>query len=189
MHFKPQKKCQRFQKNQIGMSLIVVMIMLVIIGLVSAAAMRSATSGEKLANNIRVQNLAQQYAEAALRYCEAELRKADASRVSTLAESNIITVAVGGSTGWEQTASWLQSTGGAAASRTTLPLSSIKSSDSSFSPTTLPQCIVEKQTMADANVAYVVTARGFSPDYSADSTTGKTLSGSVVWLQSISFFE
>jgi hypothetical protein len=39
--------------------------------------------------------------------------------------------------------------------------------------------------MADANVAYVITARGFSPGYTADAVTGRTLSGSVVWLQSM----
>ena len=55
------------QTLQTGVSLIIVLIMLVIIGLTSAAAMRNATSGEKVTNNIRLQNLAQQYAEAALR--------------------------------------------------------------------------------------------------------------------------
>ena len=64
-------------RPQAGVSLIIVLIMLVIIGLTSAAAIRNATSGEKVTNNIRLQNLAQQYAEAALRYCEAELGKAD----------------------------------------------------------------------------------------------------------------
>jgi type IV pilus assembly protein PilX len=175
--------------SQAGVSLIIVLIMLVIIGLTSAAAIRNATSGEKVTNNIRLQNLAQQYAEAALRYCEVELRKPDdviapTGRMgTTLVEANIITVAVGGATGWEQTATWI-GTGGASASKTTLPQLQIKSSDSSFRPIKLPECVAEKQTMADGNLAYVITARGFSPDYAADTTTGKTTSGSVVWLQS-----
>jgi hypothetical protein len=37
-------------------------------------------------------------------------------------------------------------------------------------------------------VALVVTARGFSPDYRADSASGKTTAGSVVWLQTTSAF-
>lgn len=176
------------RRSQSGVSLIIVLIMLVIIGLTSAAAIRNATSGEKLTNNIRVQNLAQQYAEAALRYCEAEMGKADVSRTPTLAEANLITVAVGATPGWEQTATWI-GTGGASASKTILPLAQVKSSDSSFQPSKLPECVVEKQTLTDLNIAYVVTARGFSPDYTADSISGKTTGGSVVWLQSTIFLE
>ena len=178
------------QARQSGVSLIIVLIMLVIIGLTSAAAIRNAISSEKVTNNIRLQNLAQQYAEAALRYCEAELAKADdvAAPIgrlgTTLVEANIITVADGGVTGWGQAATWL-GTGGASASRTSLPQLQVQSADSAFKPSKLPECAVEKQTMADNNAAYVITARGFSPDYTADPTTGKTTSGSVVWLQSI----
>jgi type IV pilus assembly protein PilX len=180
---------------QAGVSLIIVLIMLVIIGLTSAAAIRNATSGEKATNNIRLQNLAQQYAEAALRYCEAELRKsndvdAPVGRKGTkLIEANIITVVLGGATGWEQTASWLLNSGGASASRTSVPESQIKSSNSAFKPTKLPECVVERQTMDDGNLAYVITARGFSPDYTADNTTGQTTNGSVVWLQSTVLLE
>ena len=174
--------------RETGISLIIVLIMLVVIGLTSAAAIRNATNGEKITNNIRLQNLAQQYAEAALRYCEGELSKADSARVSSLADANLLTIAVGGATGWEQTATWTGS-GGASASKTALPQSQIKSSDSSLNPAKLPECVVEKQTMADANVTYVITARGFSPDYTADASTGKTTRGSVVWLQSTVFIE
>lgn len=176
------------RRSQLGISLIIVLIMLVVIGLTSAAAIRNATNGEKVTNNLRLQSLAQQYAEAALRYCESELLKADGDRVGTLTEANIVTVASGGSTGWEQTVTWT-GTGGASASKTVLQLSQIKSSDSSLSPSKLPECVVERQTMPDANLAYVITARGFSPDYTADSSTGKTTRGSVVWLQSTVFFE
>lgn len=178
-----------WRTRQAGVSLIIVLIMLVVIGLTSAAAIRNATSGEKVTNNIRLQNLAQQYAEAALRYCEAELLKPDGvaapiGRLGTpLVEANIITVAVGAATGWEQTATWI-GTGGASASKTPLPQLQVKSSDSSFKPSKLPECVAEKQTMADGNLAYVITARGFSPDYTFDASTGKTTSGSVVWLQS-----
>ena len=101
----------------------------------------------------------------------------------SLADANIVTVAVGGATVWGNGASWLGGVG-AAASMTNLPESQIKSSDSSFAPSKLPQCMAERQTLADGTFAHVVTARGFSPDYTADSTTGVTTNGSVVWLQS-----
>jgi Tfp pilus assembly protein PilX len=72
--------------SQRGVTLIIALIMVIIIGLTSAAAMRGATSSEKVVNNIRMQNLAQQYAEAALRYCESQLLLADGSRPQYLAE-------------------------------------------------------------------------------------------------------
>ena len=179
---------ERSSAQQRGVSLVIVLIMLVIIGLTSAAAIRNATSGEKVTNNIRLQSLAQQYAEAGLRYCEAELVKSDTDaapvgRMGTaLAEVNLQTVAVGGNSIWGQSASWFGNA--KSATLTTVPADRITSADSSFQPTTRPQCIVEKQTLADASIVYVVTARGFSPDYSADTTAGKTTNGSVVWLQS-----
>lgn len=182
-------------KAQNGVSLIIVLIMLVIIGLTSAAAIRNATSGEKVTNNIRLQNLAQQYAEAALRYCEKELGKdptvaAPIGRLGTsLANANILDVDIdiGEAPGWEQSATWI-GTGGASASKTTLPESQIRSSDSAFRPVKLPECVVEKQKI-NGSYPYVVTARGFSPDYTADSGTGKTTNGSVVWLQSTIILE
>ena len=174
------------QAMQTGVSLIIVLIMLVIIGLTSAAAMRNATSGEKVTNNIRLQNLAQQYAEAALRYCEAEMLKANADRVATLADLNISTTPAGTAdalTGWGQAASWTGA-GGITATKTTLPEERVKSQDSAFRPSRLPECVVERQGLADGSWAYVITARGFSPGYTADGVSGVTTAGSVVWLQS-----
>lgn len=173
----------RLRSTQAGVSLIIVMMMLVIIGITSAAMIRNATSSEKLTNNIRVQYLAQQYAEAALRYCESELSKADASRVATLAEVNIVQTAFGGTAAWNQSSTWV-GTGGASASKTVLPDNRVVSTDSAFRPSRLPECVVEKQAMADGNLAYVITARGFSTDYQSAAGTGVTTNGSVVWLQS-----
>ena len=170
-----------------GVSLIIVLVMLVVIGLTSAAAIRNATSGEQATNNIRLQNLAQQYADAALRYCEAELAKADVDRVASLSEANLSDTPAGtadAATGWGQAASWTGA-GGIAASRTVVPEARVKSQDSAFRPARLPECVVERQVLADGNRAYVVTARGFSPGSVADAVTGATTAGSVVWLQSI----
>jgi type IV pilus assembly protein PilX len=189
------------QKFQSGISLIIVMIMVVIVGLTSAAAIRNATSGEKLTNNLRMQNLAQQYAEAALRYCEAQVAMADGTpgkqaSLNTGAGSVIPTTAyvVGQATfqtapHWENPLTWI-GVGGASATLTTVPLLNIKSADSSITPPTLPQCVAERQGLppAGATNALIITARGFSPDYTADAVTGATTGGSVVWLQSILLF-
>ena len=174
---------RQFPSQQSGVSLIIVMMMLVIIGITSAATIRNATSSEKLTNNIRVQYLAQQYAEAALRFCESELGKPETSRAVTLAEVNIVQTAVGATPAWSQAVTWTGA-GGASASKTVLPENNIKSTDSAFKPSKLPECVVEKQVMADGNLAYVITARGFSTDYQVNAGNGTTTNGSVVWLQS-----
>ena len=185
------------RRHQAGISLIIVMIMVVIIGLTSAAAIRNATSGERATNNIRLQSLAQQYAEAALRYCESEVIKADADRVATLREANILEVPFPdplvvppAKSPWEISTTWTgsPSAGDASASKTVLPLAQIKSDDSSVTPATLPQCAAERQVLADGNRVMVITARGFSPGYTANAD-GLTTGGSVVWLQSISYLE
>jgi len=50
-----------------GASLIIVLVMLVVIGLTSAASLRNASSNERVSHNFRMHWLAEQYAEAALR--------------------------------------------------------------------------------------------------------------------------
>ena len=185
--------------KQAGVSLIIVLIMLVIIGLTSANAIRNATSSEKVTNNIRLENLAQQYAEAALRFCESELVKATATRVASLTDPMITTVtdtaaslhssegATSPVLAWERTATWTGSAGtGLSSTRTVLSEAQVKSSDSAFRPTRLPECVAERGLSVGTPpiTPIVVTARDFSLDYAANATTGKTTSGSVVWLQS-----
>lgn len=171
-----------FPIRQRGVSLVITLIMLVVIGLTAAAAMRGAISSEQVVNNMRAESVAQQYAEAALKYCEEEMEKPSAGRIIPLQDANVTTVA--GTPSWQVTTTWL----GAGATRIELPLARIKSADSSFAPTVLPQCFVERQVLADGSTALIVTGRGFSTDYTADAATGRTRSGSVVWLQSVLAF-
>jgi type IV pilus assembly protein PilX len=165
--------------------LIIVLVMLAVIALMSAATLRNASSNERVSNNFRMHVLAQQYAEAALRYCEAQLTLADASRVETLRESNLSTSSGSASPAWRQRASWTGagSPGDGAASRTTVPEAVVVSSGSAFKPGQLSECVVEKQAL-EGGVVYVITARGFSPDYTADAR-GFTVTGSVLWLQTV----
>jgi len=186
------QKNKSFVHNNHGFSLIVVMIMLVVIGLTAASAMRGATASQKVTNNVRMDNLAQQYAEAALRYCEAQLQLVDANRVNTLKAANIPTVdmsAAGAVPLWQNVTSWTGAagSGGASATRTALPQSQYSTLGLSSSvPAKAPECVAETQTIAAATpfTVTVITARGFSPNYVAD-INGNTVAGSVVWLQSI----
>jgi Tfp pilus assembly protein PilX len=170
-----------------GASLIIVLVMLVVIGLTSAASLRNASSNERVSHNFRMHWLAEQYAEAALRYCQSQLLLADEQRVSSLQEAALLPINAG-APGWANPQTWSGS-GGAFASLTSVAQAFVESSDSAFVPQRLPQCVVERQALpllqngvsvGSADV-YVITARGFSPDY-RESLPGAR-SGAVVWLQ------
>lgn len=182
--------------RQKGISLIIVLILTVVIGLTAAAAMRGATSSQRVTNNVRMDIMAQQYAEAALRYCEAQLQIPATNvapqpvRVNSLAAAVIpaVNMTVAGTPGaWENPVSWTGAVGagGAAATRTPLPPAQYSSAVSSYTPAKTPECVAETQTIGSPTFTVtVVTARGFSSDYRAD-TAGNTTNGAVVWLQSI----
>jgi type IV pilus assembly protein PilX len=180
-------QCKALSKTrQRGISLIIVLILLVVIGLTAAAAMRGANSSQRVTNNVRMDNIAQQYAEAALRYCESQLQLPDANRVNSL-KAAVLPAGTGAPGAWEDPVSWTGSVGaGAAAStRTALPAAQYGSALSSYIPAKAPECVAETQTLGTpAFTVTVVTARGFSPDYKADGN-GNTTHGAVVWLQSI----
>lgn len=182
-HFKPMfifaNSCWS-RCSQSGASLIIVLIMLGVIALMSAATLRNASSNERVSNNFRMQVLAQQYAEAALRFCERQLLLADALRVGTLKESNLLVFSSATSPALRQRSTWSAMVG-AAVPRTIVPEAFIVSSSSAFKPDQMPECVVEKQVLDGVSV-YVTTARGFSSDYTADGR-GFTVTGSVVWLQ------
>jgi Tfp pilus assembly protein PilX len=171
-----------------GASLIIVLVLLVVIGLTSAASLRNASSNERVSHNVRMHWLAEQYAEAALRYCQSQLLLADAQRVSSLQEAALIPINATATPGWANPQTWSGS-GGAFASLTSVLLAFVESLDSVFVPELLRKSVVERQALpllqngalvGSADV-YVITARGFSPDY-RESLPGAR-SGAVVWLQ------
>lgn len=165
-----------------GISLIIVLIMLIIIGISASSAMRSATSEQRVTNNARMEGTAQQYAEAALRYCEGQFALASASRSEARLQTANIVATPGGAnvtSAWENTANW----GAASTILVTVPANVISDANTPV-PSTRPQCMAELQTMGSpAFTVTVITARGFSPDYVANAD-GTTKQGTVVWLQS-----
>jgi type II secretory pathway pseudopilin PulG len=163
------------RRRERGISLIIAMLMLAVIGLASAAIMRNATSGDQVATNIRLQTQASQYAQLALRYCARQLALAPAARRASVAAAFADTPPA-----WTARANW--TTGGLDMAHT-LTAADI---GSSVPPRVPPQCLVEA-TIVDK--VYTVTARGFSPDFRADAGNGATRSGSVVWLQATLYAE
>jgi type IV pilus assembly protein PilX len=175
------------KKSSQGISLIVVLIMLVIIGITAGTAMRTATSEQRATNNLRMEATAQQYAEAALRYCENQISTVpDGNRPAGLQSANMpLTTPTPPNTSpptsaWETVANW------AAGSAILVIVPADRITDANtVGVTNRPQCIAEQQTVgASIYRAIVITARGFSPDYVADAN-GNTTQGAVVWLQSV----
>lgn len=162
-------------RSQQGVALIVALVMLVVIGFTSIAIMRGSLNSDMVANNARVQNFAMQAAQLGLRYCESQidLPEADRDIVLNPAPATAATDYL-----WENFDHWF----GASVKAVVVPDDVLKSADSSIVPNAKPQCLVEATGIAGGQ-SYYVTARGFSPDFSADSK-GRTKTGSVVWLQS-----
>lgn len=172
--------CPSAPRRQQGVALIVALIMLVIIGLTSASVMRATLNTDLVANNARVQNVATKAADIALRYCESQLPPVVAP-VNFILQGPAIAGAV---RPWETKANWVP-----VGTAHVPPAAQLKSLLGSFGFTRAPECLVEQVNGANLPVGvttmYTVTARGFSPDYSEDSATGHTRTGSVVWVQSI----
>lgn len=158
---------------QRGVALLVALVMLVIIGLASVSVMRGALSSDLVANNTRLQSLATQAAQIGLAYCE---RLLDDSTVVGSNMAKLQQTAAREPSFFNDLDNWTD------ANVHTVPIDWMESADSSFTPDRRPECMVERlQNIPVTNDRdFVVTARGFSPDYS-DEGGG---SGSVVWLQS-----
>ncbi|MFC6283999.1 MULTISPECIES: pilus assembly PilX family protein [Polaromonas] len=173
-------RARRHQKES-GIVLILALILLVVISTVAVLAVRNSISGEQVSNNLRVSAVATQAAETALRYCENQVL----SRVSTL----VINTMPLNSTQtvpnlWASRTNW--TTG--VANTVTAAISN-SSNAAGRTVTTLPGCMIEKYPLVTlqggpARESYLITARGYSQDYSTNSS-GQVKSGSEVWLQSI----
>lgn len=154
-------------KKTRGFSLVMVLVVLGALALASAHTLQSASGSEKVAASFRLQALALQAAEEALRFCEAQLLLPDAQRLAPLRQEALLTASAN-APAWSQAALW--STG-------------VLVSPPGSAAVPPPVCFVEKQPL-DAGQLQVVTARGFSPDWRGDAARA-SLGGSAVWLQSI----
>lgn len=169
-------------KNQSGFVLPTALIFLIIMTLIAITAIRRATSDEKIAGNVRAQNIAFQAAESALRFCQRDLEASgpngalplDPGVTMTISQIPVLpyTLPSGGNPAtppmpviWEDRANWTQ------ANSYTLPANTI------INVAAQPQCMIEEWTFpggAKGGVfkGYLITARGVGP-----------IDTSVVWLQ------
>lgn len=163
-----------------GISLVIVLILLGSMALGSVAALRSSGGSLQVGRAWLMQALAQEQAQAGLRYCEAQLQLPNASRDPRLADQ-ALTWSNQAQMAWNEAAVWQSGTQVVTA---VLP--------ASMAATKPPVCLVEKQVLMnqpDDLPIYVVTARGFSPDHRADASSGATTAGVALWLQSTVLIE
>lgn len=160
------------------MVLIVALVMLVVIGLASVAIMRNALSTDLIGDNNRLQTQALQAAQAGLKYCESRIR-------NSVANSALTAATTPDAEAWHSFSNW--HTSGQTTSATDVPIDylvTVNVSRNHPSGWVRPQCLAQKRTLASNVETYVITARGFSDNYVAD-TQGHTKAGAEVWLQSV----
>lgn len=161
-----------------GFSLVVVLVLLGAIALASAAALRRSAGSTQLARVQLMRVIAHEQAQAGLLFCEAQVLLPSASRLPALAQG-AIPVGTLSQPVWTSAALWRAGTAGV-----TVPQGA-----SGGKP---PVCLVEMQTLPEqppGTGVYIINARGFSPDHRADATSGATLAGAAVWLQSTLLIE
>jgi type IV pilus assembly protein PilX len=164
-----------------GIVLLLVLILLVALSGAAIWAAKASISGEQVGNNLRSSASAQELAELALRYCEDGVIKADASFTivpfPTTAASSPLPVA------WQTLSNWKSP------STTFMVVPNAQLQDAlGRTPTPAPLCMIEKMRLAPADMqpmqGFLITARGFSPDY-GEASTGAITSGTDAWVQSM----
>lgn len=157
-----------------GLSLVLALVLTAALALGTAASLRLASGTEKVAQGFRMQTLALQAAEAALRHCERQILLPDAQRPALLQDARIAQIV--GAPAWSLPATWV----GPALTAAPPPWGS---AGPGALPVAAPVCLVERQAV-DGGQVHVITARGFSPDWRGDASH-HTLAGSSAWVQSL----
>lgn len=163
--------------------LVIALIMMAVIAISSAAAIKGAMTQDQIGSNQRAASVAMQAAESALRFCEALVFRSDLTAAQGSLLANIQEESVDSSNRWWQDiANWEGGTPRAFTLPTTFQFAA-----GTFNRR--PQCLIERVGLNAVNSStapgpevFIITARGFSPDYIA--TNNVPTRGSVVWLQS-----
>ena len=167
--------------QQTGVVLLMVLILLVVLSLATAWAVKASISSEQIGNNLRISSSVNELAETALRYCE----NAVFSNASGLV---VLAATAGASTGslptaWATNTNWLASNG----QINTVPSTQLQDA-MGRTPAIAPVCMIEALRLPPADTqrlqGFLITARGFSEDFKADSSTGAVQAGSDAWVQS-----
>lgn len=170
----------KVKQAQHGVVLIMSLVMLVIISLLASMTMKSALSTESISGSVRLNQLAHQSAEAALRFCE----DAAIKTLNGIAVTGFSIQPQSSSLQGNSTTVWDAASGAVAY---TLTLDSVNNNNQPYKRP--PECIAEQLAPAGspkADMLIAITARGFGPEVVAvpDGATDRRPAGSEVFLQS-----
>jgi type IV pilus assembly protein PilX len=183
--------------EQNGIVLVLALIMLVVISLLTALAVRNATSSEAVNSNVRQTQLASQAAETALRYCEDAVINLVAAGTATFnftsppssasftLDATYITDMAAGTPTSMVAANWDTTT--AAYKILVVPTASVNRTGITSTFNRPPECMVDRlspSTSATYSKNFTITARGFGPEVAAADASRNRPVGSEVWMQS-----
>ncbi|MDO9165599.1 MAG: PilX N-terminal domain-containing pilus assembly protein [Rhodoferax sp.] len=182
----------RRRTNQGGVVLIVALIMLMLLSILASMSIRGASSTEQIANQSRLKVLAQQTAEAALRFCEQQVQAHEADATTGFAPE-AAPIGAGAKFSWETMSNWdaISSAVNPFVGTGTLKTVAFAAAGDAAAAgpaaavtyfARQPECMSQYTTPANTKV-FVTTARGFGPDVGAKD--GNAPQGTEVWLQSL----
>ena len=154
-----------------GIALVVVLILMTVISMVAGATLRAALNAEQITLDLRLENLAREAAHIGLRHCEQSLLQTTPQLTIHPAPPSQQPAL------WTRWSTWH----GPQMQAHNIPASASHNHADHLTQNAPPQCLIE------VNPAHpqlmTVTARGFSPDYQADSA-GRAVRGAAAWVQS-----
>lgn len=169
--------------RQKGVVLVITLLLLMVLSILASISIKGATSTEQISSQSRQRVLAQQAAEAALRYCEGQVQAFRAGRVPSITPQAFV---AGVEPRWKSMANWDVVDPATSAGLTVVPLSSFGDT-AGATPVTYfqraPECMAQYIALADPT-RVMVTARGFGPEVSSTRTSTAPV-GTEVWLQSV----
>jgi type IV pilus assembly protein PilX len=170
-------------KRQQGVLLVIVLIMLMVLSVLGSVAIRGASSGEEVANQSRLRSLGQQTAEAALAFCENQVRLYASNPANGFKPEDVPSASGAASYLWETMNNW--DSGAVPPTNAYVKVVAITSAGDANGNkyfTRSPECM-SQYVEGGGGKTIVTTARGFGPEVSVrDGTAPK---GTEVWLQSV----
>lgn len=151
-----------------GIAIVVVLVAVTVLSFTAIAALRGSASALQVSDNAVAQAQARAAARTALRYCERAWQSGSAA-IEVAAAST-------GAPAWTSAAQWF----GPSSAATSVP-NALWRSDAGEPP----RCMLQASAVAASGVdVVIVTARGFSPGFTADEA-GRSGGGASAMLQSV----
>lgn len=169
--------------RQQGVVLVITLLLLMVLSILASISIKGATSTEQVSSQSRQRVLAQQAAEAALRFCETQVQAFRAGRMPNIQPQAFV---AGATPTWQTMGNWDVVDPATTPGLTVVPLPAFGDTAGAIPVTYFnrpPECMAQYIVLGD-QTRVVVTARGFGPEVSRDRSASAPV-GTEVWLQSV----